>query len=97
MKKHEFTLILSGLAEITPQLANALYKATNGDIEFNMRDGAAFLEFSRSARTLREAILSAIHEIKAANIGVRVVRVESDAANTIAKINAELYESITKE
>jgi ATP phosphoribosyltransferase len=95
--KHQFALILSGAASITPRLANALYQATNGDIEFEMRDGAAFLEFTRTGPTLREAILSAIDEVQQAKAGVRVVRVESEAANTIATINAELYEAMTKE
>ena len=90
MTVHKFTLVLSGVAEITPELADALYTATSGDIEFNMCDGAAFLEFERDARTLRDAITSAIRDVEAADVGVRVVRVESDAANTIAKINAEL-------
>ncbi|MEX0701542.1 MAG: hypothetical protein WD069_05540 [Planctomycetales bacterium] len=35
MKTHEFTLILSGVAKITPELADALYTATGGDIELN--------------------------------------------------------------
>jgi hypothetical protein len=90
MKTHKFHLILSGVAEITPELANALFEATKGDIEFNLRDGVAYLEFSRAARTLREAITSAIKDVEGADMGVRVVRVESEAANTIAKINAEL-------
>lgn len=90
MKTHKFTLILSGVAEITPELANGLYAATQGDIEFNMRNGVAFLEFERSAPTLRDAITAAIHEVEAADLGVRVVRVESEAANVIAKINADL-------
>ncbi|MEX0701541.1 MAG: hypothetical protein WD069_05535 [Planctomycetales bacterium] len=33
---------------------------------------------------------SAIHEVEGAGLGVRVIRVESDAANVIAKINADL-------
>jgi hypothetical protein len=90
MKTHRFILILSGVAEITPELADALFEATKGDIEFNLRDGAAYLEFSRAARTLREAITSTIRDVEGADMGVRVVRVESEAANTIAKINAEL-------
>jgi hypothetical protein len=90
MKTHTFTLILSGVAEITPELADALYAATHGDIELNMRNGVAFVEFERTASTLREAITSAIREIEQAGTGVRVVRVESDAANVIAKINADL-------
>ncbi|MCI0464869.1 MAG: hypothetical protein L0Z62_48730 [Gemmataceae bacterium] len=90
MKVHKFTLILSGVSEITPELADALYEATRGDIEFNLCEGVAYLEFSRTAATLREAILSAIKDVEGAGVGVRVVRVESEAANTIAKINAEL-------
>jgi hypothetical protein len=90
MKTYTFTLILSGVAEITPALADALYAATRGDIELNLRDGVAFVEFERTAATLREAITTAIREVEDAGVGVRVVRVESEAANVIAKINADL-------
>ncbi len=90
MKTHTFTLILSGVAELTAELADALYEATRGDIELNLRDGVAFVEVERAAASLREAITSAIHDIEQANVGVRVVRVESEAANVIAKINADL-------
>ena len=90
MKTHTFTLILSGVAEITPELADALYEATHGDIELNLRDGGAFLEFERKASSLREAVTGAIREVEGADVGVRVVRVESEAANVIAKINADL-------
>jgi len=90
MKSYQFTLILAGVSELTSELADALYEATNGDIEFAMRDGVAFLEVTRVARTLRGAITSAIEDVERANVGVRVVRVESEAANTIAKINAGL-------
>jgi hypothetical protein len=94
MKNHRFTLILSGVSDLTPELADALYEATHGDIECNMLDGVAFLEFERAAPTLRDAITSAIREVEASGAGVRVVRVESEAANTIAKINAELLGAI---
>ena len=90
MKSHAFSLILSGVAEITPELADALYAATKGDIELNQRNGVAYVEFERTASSLREAITTAIREIEQAAPGVRVVRVESDAANVIAKINADL-------
>jgi len=93
MRTHKFTLILSGVAEITPELANALYKSTKGDIEFNMSEGVAYLEFERAAPSLRLAITSAIRDVEKADVGVRVVRVESETANTIAKINAELLGS----
>ncbi len=98
MKNHQFTFILAGISALTPELADGLYEATKGDIELSMRDGVAFLEFHRAAPSLHEAITSAIKEVEEANLGVRVVRVESETANTIAKINASLlgatYEGI---
>jgi len=90
MKTYTFSLVVSGIAEITSELADALYTATKGEIELNVRDGVAFLEFERAASTLRAAINAAIREVEGANVGVRVVRVESETANVIAKINADL-------
>lgn len=90
MDIYEFTLILSGVADITPELGDALYSATGGDIEFNMRDDVAFLEFRREAHSLREAVSKAIGQVDGSGVGIRVVRVESDTANTIANINADL-------
>jgi hypothetical protein len=87
---HMFSLILSGVSELTPELSDAPYSATNGDIECNMSDGVAYLEFDRQAGTLQEAVTSAIRDVEGTGLGVRVVRVESEAANIIAKINAEL-------
>ena len=90
MSTYQFALILSGVTEITPELADSLFAATGGDIELNMRDDVAFIEFDRAAATLHDAVSAAIAQVEGAGVGVRVVRVESDAANTIAKINAEL-------
>jgi hypothetical protein len=88
METHRFNLVLSGVSEIDPELANALFEATGGDIEFNFRDGVAYLEFEREGGELRDAITSAIAQVEKA--GMRVLRVETETANTVAKINAEL-------
>lgn len=93
MKTHRFILVLAGIAELTPELADSLYSATGGDIELNQRDGVAYLEFNRAAASLRKAVLSAIREVEGAAVGARVVRVESETANVIAKINAGLLGS----
>lgn len=90
MKAYTFTLILSGISELTPELSDALYEATRGDIELEMREGVAYLETNRSGPSLRDAILATIDDVENAGVGVRVIRVDSDVANTIAKINAEL-------
>lgn len=90
MKRHKFTLLLSGVSEMTPDLADALYEATGGDIEFSIQDGQAFLEFDRACATLQQAINSAIAQVHNADVGVQVTRVESAEANTIAEINGHL-------
>jgi hypothetical protein len=90
MKKHNFTLVLAGVGTLTPELADALYEATGGDIECQQRDGVTTLEVSRPAKSLHDAIRGAIRDVEAARCGVKVIRVESAVANTIAKINAEL-------
>ena len=90
MKGHTFTLIPAGVSEVTPELADAVFESTTGDVEFAMRNGVAFLEVARAAPTLRDAITSVIDEVENAEIGVRVVRVETEVANTVAKINADL-------
>jgi hypothetical protein len=87
---YQFTLILSGVTEITPELADCFFEATGGDIELNMRDSVAYVEFDRMAATLNDAVRSAIVQIEGAGVQARVVRVESDAVTTIARINADL-------
>jgi len=90
MQEHQFTLILSGVSELTSELADALYTATDGDIELSMRQGIVRLDVERAAPSLQEAIRSAIEDVEGADLGVRVLRVESDTANTIARLNAGL-------
>jgi len=87
---YRFTLVLSSVVDLAPDLADALYEATQGDVKLNMRDGVAYLEFERTAPALRQAVTTVIRQVEDAKLGVRVVRVESDAANVIAKINGEL-------
>ena len=91
MNNHHFRLILAGVNEITPELADTLYEAAGGDVEFNMRDGVAWLEFERTGDSLRDVIITAIEQVEQSGAGVRVIRVDSDEANTITKINTDLF------
>ena len=56
-----------------------------------MRDGVAWLEFERTDDSLRDTIITAIEQVEQSGAAVRVVRVESNEANTITKINADLF------
>lgn len=83
MKTHTFTLVLDGVSDVTPELADALYEATQGDIEFKMRDGVAFLEVTRAAPTRRRAIASVIREVEnAGSWRTRGACVKTEVANT---------------
>lgn len=88
MQVQQFTLILSGINEVTEEAADALFEAGCDDGSFASRDGVAFVMFDREGPSLREAIESAIADVQSAGFGV--LRVETDDANVVAKINAEL-------
>ena len=88
-KTHQFTLILAGIRELTPEVVNALYEAGFNDSLVGMMDGVAYIDVNqREGKSLEEAVRAAI--IDAAKAGFRVIRVESDAANAIARINTDL-------
>jgi len=70
MDKHVFTLVLSGVPELTPDLADQLYEATDGNIELNMRDGIAYVELVREAPSLQEAVDSALARVEGAGFAV---------------------------
>jgi hypothetical protein len=88
MQTHDFAVVLSGITEVTDEAANTLWEAGCDDGSFASRDGIAFIMFHRDAPTLREAIDSAIADVKRAGFGV--LRVETEDANIVAKVNAEL-------
>lgn len=85
----KFTLVLHDIHEVTPDVANALFESTGGDIEFSCCDGEAVVDFDRSG-TPRQVIAKAIEQVEQA--GLRVARIEaySDDRQTFQKLNAEL-------
>jgi hypothetical protein len=90
MRTHDFTLVLSGVAELTTELADSLYEAAGGDLECEQRAGEIKVDVVRTGKSLQEAITKAIQDIERARRGLTVVRVESEIAKTIARINAQL-------
>jgi hypothetical protein len=66
MKTDAFNLVLAGVSEITPELADALFDAVDGEIEFEVRNGVATLAVQRRPKSLRDAILATIREVEAA-------------------------------
>lgn len=75
-REHDFALILTGVGELTTEVEDALFAAGCDDATLSMKNGLMYLEFSRKAPSLKDAILSAIRDVRKANIGVDVWRVD---------------------
>jgi len=88
---YTFTLVLSGLSEVTEDVGDALFEAGCDDALLGVRDGVAFLEFDRRAASLGEAILSAIENVAKARIGASVARVEPDDMVTASEIARRVH------
>lgn len=86
LTEYDFTLTLAGVKEITPDIANRFFEAGCDDALFGVRDGVAFADFTREAMSFSEAVLSAIRDIRKAQVGATVVRVEPDDLVTMADI-----------
>ncbi len=86
---YPFTLILTGIKDLTPDVADALYEAGFDDALVGMAGGVPYMDVNhRGAESLEKAVREAIRDVEKA--GYHVVRVESDAANAITRINADL-------
>lgn len=74
---HEFVLVLSGVDTLDERVANALLGSGCDDATISLRFGTIYLNFDREARTLEEAILSAIRDVGNAGIGAKVKYVDN--------------------
>ena len=89
MDAYQFTLILTGIKDLTPDVTDALYEAGFDDALVGMAAGVPYIDVNhRQAASLEKAVREAIRDVEKA--GFRVVRVESETANTLARINADL-------
>jgi hypothetical protein len=84
MTEFEFTVILAGVSEITEELADALFEAGCDDATPSSSGGVTRVAFDREARSLEDAIRSAIANVQAA--GCTVARVEIDAEAAVLKV-----------
>ena len=76
-REFDFALILSGVPDLTSNVEDALFKAGCDDATPSLRAGKPYLIFSRKALSLKDAILSAIQNVWAANIDADVARVDN--------------------
>lgn len=74
--EYDFALVLTGVNEITDDIASAIYASGCDDATVSVRSGRAYVTFSRRAESMKAAVLSAIENVMAANVGVKVLRID---------------------
>lgn len=79
MSTYDFTLIFSGPAELTDDLAEKLFAAGCDDATPSSSAGTVSVDFSREATDLESAIRSAIANVSAAGCVVERVEIDADA------------------
>ena len=85
-REHDFALIVDGVPALTEAVQDALFEAGCDDATLSIQYGLLYVEFSRSAPTIKDAIVSAVRDVTAAGIGARVVRVDDCNLVTPAEI-----------
>jgi len=86
MTKFEFTLVLSGLTEITDAAANALFEAGCDDASPASSDGVVWITFHREANSLDAAIRSAMADVQQAGFPVERLEIERNALKELVEI-----------
>lgn len=90
-REYDFTLVLSG--ELTENALNSLFTAGCDDATFSVRSGRPVASFSRMASSFSGAVLSALVDIRRANAGVTVLRVDECNMVTQAEIGHRIRRS----
>ena len=101
--EHDFTLVLSGITELTPEVMNALFEAGCDDGTIALRSGRPYMAFSASAiderrRSTRNRLF------RSAGIGADVLRVDycnlvtqADIARKIGRSRQLVHQYMTGE
>lgn len=75
-REFDFALVVEGVAELSQEVTDRLFDVGCDDATASMQYGLLYLEFSRAAPTLKEAILSAIGDVMKSGLPVRVAQVD---------------------
>lgn len=103
-REYDFALIVAGISELTDDVLDALFEAGCDDATPSIHYGLLYMEFSRSAVSLQEAIITAIRDVLKAGVDARVLRVDecnlvtqSDIARKIGRSRQLVHQYMTGE
>jgi len=85
-REYDFALIVRGVPALTTEVEDALFQAGCDDATLSIRYGLLYVNFSRTAESLKEAILTAIHDVQKAGVGAEIVRVDECNLVTASEI-----------
>jgi hypothetical protein len=85
-REYDFALIVSGVPELSDAVQDALYESGCDDATLSIQYGLLYAEFSRSAPSIKDAIVSAILDVRRSGLPARVLRVDDSNLVTQADI-----------
>lgn len=83
---YQFTLILDGVDENTPDIEDRLFEVGCDDALINYKNGTVYLDFDREGEGLEQAIISAIKNVETANIGATILSVAPEHLVSLSDI-----------
>ena len=88
--EYDFVLALTGISELSQEAEDALFEAGCDDSTISIQSGRVFLTFSRVAHSMGDAVLTAIRDVRRANIGASVLRVDDCNLVTQSEIGRKI-------
>lgn len=84
MQTYQFTVYLQGVEVMTDDMAERLFEAGCDDGTPSSGNGIAKVRFHREAKSLEDAIASAVGQIRHAGLNVASVEIDDDALQALA-------------
>lgn len=83
---HQFTLVLDGVDENTPDLEDFLFEAGCDDALINYKNGTVYLDFDRVGEDLEQSIISAINNVESTELGATIISVAPEHLVSLSDI-----------
>jgi hypothetical protein len=101
-REYDFALIVADAGDLDERVENALFEAGCDDATLSIQYGLLYMEFSRAAKTLKDAIISAIRDVHRSGLHLQVLRVDkcnlvtaSDIARRIDRSRQLVHQYMT--
>ena len=69
----DFSLVITGVSQLTAEVQDALFNAGCDDATLSIQARHLYADFSRAASSMKEAVRSAIRDVRQARIGAEVL------------------------